>query len=110
MKVIVTGGAGFIGSNFIRYMLAQYPLDEMINVDLLTYAGNLYNLADILPHPKYRFVKADIADRASLEPLFKEGVDAVVNFAAESHDGCGITAESHCHRQGLLTVGAAFLK
>lgn len=85
MKVIVTGGAGFIGSNFIRYMLDQYPLDEIINVDLLTYAGNLYNLADILPHPKYRFVKADIADRASLEPLFKEGVDAVVNFAAESH-------------------------
>ncbi|UNK19774.1 dTDP-glucose 4,6-dehydratase [Paenibacillus sp. N3/727] len=85
MKVIVTGGAGFIGSNFIRYMLAQYPQDEMINVDLLTYAGNLYNLADILPHSKYRFVKADIADRASLEPLFKEGVDAVVNFAAESH-------------------------
>lgn len=85
MRIIVTGGAGFIGSNFIRYMLTQYPNDEIINVDLLTYAGNLYNLADITPHPKYCFVKADIADRASLEPLFKKGVDAVVNFAAESH-------------------------
>ena len=85
MNIIVTGGAGFIGSNFIRYMLKQYPNDEIINVDLLTYAGNLYNLADIVPHPKYRFVKADIADRTSLEPLFIKGVDAVVNFAAESH-------------------------
>lgn len=85
MKIVVTGGAGFIGSNFIRYMLSQYPRDEIINVDLLTYAGNLYNLADIIPHPNYHFVKADIADRASLEPLFREGVDAVVNFAAESH-------------------------
>ncbi|KOR88147.1 dTDP-glucose 4,6-dehydratase [Paenibacillus solani] len=85
MKIVVTGGAGFIGSNFIRYMLAQYSHDEIINVDLLTYAGNLRNLKDVQDNPKYEFVKADIADRSSLEPIFKKGVDAVVNFAAESH-------------------------
>ncbi|GIQ65160.1 dTDP-glucose 4,6-dehydratase [Paenibacillus cisolokensis] len=85
MKVVVTGGAGFIGSNFIRYMLAHYPQDEVINVDALTYAGNPENLADVESHPAYRFVKADIADRTAIEPLFAEGVDAVVNLAAESH-------------------------
>ncbi|SEL66901.1 dTDP-glucose 4,6-dehydratase [Paenibacillus sp. cl141a] len=85
MKIVVTGGAGFIGSNFIRYMLSQHPNDEFINVDKLTYAGNSENLSEVRTNPKYRFVKADIRDRAALEPLFKEGVDAVVNFAAESH-------------------------
>ena len=85
MKIVVTGGAGFIGSNFIRYMLAQYHHDVIINVDLLTYAGNLRNLTDVQDDPKYEFVRADIADRSSLEPIFKKGVDAVVNFAAESH-------------------------
>ncbi|ALS25949.1 dTDP-glucose 4,6-dehydratase [Paenibacillus sp. 32O-W] len=85
MKVVVTGGAGFIGSNFIRYMLAHYPQDEVINVDALTYAGNPENLADVESHPAYRFVKADIADRTAIEPLFAEGIDAVVNLAAESH-------------------------
>lgn len=85
MKIVVTGGAGFIGSNFIRYMLSQHPNDEFINVDKLTYAGNSGNLSEVRTNPKYRFVKADIRDRAALEPLFKEGVDAVVNFAAESH-------------------------
>lgn len=85
MKIVVTGGAGFIGSNFIRYMLSQHPNDEFINVDKLTYAGNSGNLSEVRTNPKYRFVKADIRDRAALEPLFKQGVDAVVNFAAESH-------------------------
>ena len=85
MKVVVTGGAGFIGSNFIRYMLAHYPQDEVINVDALTYAGNPENLTDVESHPAYRFVKADIADRTAIEPLFAEGIDAVVNLAAESH-------------------------
>ncbi|GIP06773.1 dTDP-glucose 4,6-dehydratase [Paenibacillus lautus] len=85
MKIVVTGGAGFIGSNFIRYMLSQHPNDEFINVDKLTYAGNSGNLSEVRTNPKYRFVKADIRDQAALEPLFKEGVDAVVNFAAESH-------------------------
>lgn len=85
MKIVVTGGAGFIGSNFIRYMLSQHPNDEFINVDKLTYAGNPGNLSEVRTNPQYRFVKADIRDRAALEPIFKEGVDAVVNFAAESH-------------------------
>jgi len=66
-------------------MLSQHPNDEFINVDKLTYAGNSENLSEVRTNPKYRFVKADIRDRAALEPLFKEGVDAVVNFAAESH-------------------------
>lgn len=85
MKVLVTGGAGFIGSNFMLYMIEKYPAYTFINVDALTYAGNLENLRSIEKHPNYRFVKADIADRQALEPLFTEGLDAVINFAAESH-------------------------
>ncbi|AGA59914.1 dTDP-glucose 4,6-dehydratase [Thermobacillus composti KWC4] len=85
MKLLVTGGAGFIGSNFILYMVRQYPHYQIINVDALTYAGNLENLRSVEQHPNYRFVKADIADRTAMEPLFREGLDAVLNFAAESH-------------------------
>ena len=85
MKILVTGGAGFIGSNFILYMVRKYPDYQIINVDALTYAGNLENLRNVENHPNYRFVKADIADRAAMEPLFREGLDAVLNFAAESH-------------------------
>jgi dTDP-glucose 4,6-dehydratase len=85
MKLLVTGGAGFIGSNFIHYIVRRYPHYHILNVDALTYAGNLENLRTIEGHPNYRFVKADIADRAAMEPLFREGLDAVLNFAAESH-------------------------
>ena len=85
MKLLVTGGAGFIGSNFILYMTLKYPHYQIINADALTYAGNLENLKSVESHPNYRFVKADIADRAAMEPLFAEGLDAVLNFAAESH-------------------------
>jgi len=85
VKLLVTGGAGFIGSNFIHYIVRRYPHYHIINVDALTYAGNLENLRSIEGHPNYRFVKADIADRAAMEPLFREGLDAVLNFAAESH-------------------------
>jgi len=85
VKLLVTGGAGFIGSNFILYMVRKYPHYRIINVDALTYAGNLENLRSAENHPNYRFVKADIADRAAMEPLFAEGLDAVLNFAAESH-------------------------
>jgi len=85
LKLLVTGGAGFIGSNFIHYMRREHPDYEIINVDLLTYAGNLDNLEGIEGTPGYRFVRADIADRAAMEPIFREGVDVVVNFAAESH-------------------------
>lgn len=85
MKILVTGGAGFIGSNFVLYMIKNYPGYEIINVDALTYAGNLENLRSIEKHPNYTFVKADIAERNELEPLFQKGIDAVINFAAESH-------------------------
>jgi len=85
VKILVTGGAGFIGSNFILYMARKYPDYQIINVDALTYAGNLENLRSVENHPNYRFVKADIADRAAMELLFRDGLDAVLNFAAESH-------------------------
>lgn len=84
MKLLVTGGAGFIGSNFVRYMLAEHPDYEIINFDKLTYAGNLKNLRDIENNPRYRFVKGDICDPAAVMAAVK-GCDAVVNFAAESH-------------------------
>ena len=65
MKLLITGGAGFIGSNFVLYMLKNYPDYQIINVDALTYAGNLENLRSVEQHPNYQFVKADIADRAA---------------------------------------------
>lgn len=86
MKVIVTGGAGFIGSNFVYHMLEAHPDYDIVCLDLLTYAGNLHTLADALKNPKFKFVKADIADRKAVFDLFEaEKPDVVVNFAAESH-------------------------
>lgn len=84
-KVLVTGGAGFIGSNFVRHYLEEHPEDEVINLDLLTYAGNLLNLQDIAENRRYQFVRGDIADPQTVEGVLRQGVDAVVNFAAESH-------------------------
>ena len=86
MKIAVTGGAGFIGSNFVFYMLREHPEDTILCVDVLTYAGNLETLAPVMQNPRFRFVKADIADRAAMYALFEsEKPDIVVNFAAESH-------------------------
>jgi len=85
MKLLVTGGAGFIGSNFVIYMLEQYPNYEIINVDALTYAGNLENLKSLEGNNRHIFVKADITDAAEMDRLIGQGVDVVVNFAAESH-------------------------
>ncbi|MCY7485304.1 dTDP-glucose 4,6-dehydratase [Paenibacillus alvei] len=85
MKLLVTGGAGFIGSNFIIYMLNKYSDYQIINIDALTYAGNLENLNHIQNNPNYRFVKADITDSNVMEQLFKQEIDVVINFAAESH-------------------------
>lgn len=86
MKIIVTGGAGFIGSNFIFYMLKKYPAYRLICLDKLTYAGNLATLAAVMQQPNFRFVKADICDEEAVNKLFAaEQPDIVVNFAAESH-------------------------
>jgi dTDP-glucose 4,6-dehydratase len=85
MKILVTGGCGFIGSNFIRYYLNSHPQDSLINVDKLTYAGNLENLSDLSHSPRYQFVKGDIADAPRMEELIRKDVDGIVNFAAESH-------------------------
>ena len=86
MKLIITGGAGFIGSNFVYYELKQHPEDEFICLDKLTYAGNLSSLKDAMQQPNFKFVKGDIADRDFVYSLFEaEKPDVVVNFAAESH-------------------------
>jgi dTDP-glucose 4,6-dehydratase len=84
--LLVTGGAGFIGSNFIHYMMDKYPGYKIVNLDKLTYAGNLENLRDIESDPNYTFVKGDIADTGIVSDIFdNHKIDAVVNFAAESH-------------------------
>ena len=86
MTIIVTGGAGFIGSNFVFRMLQEHPEDRIVCVDKLTYAGNLSTLAPVMAHPRFRFVRADICDREAVATLFREEQpDAVVNFAAETH-------------------------
>ena len=86
MKILVTGGAGFIGGNFVHHMVNKYPDYEIVNLDLLTYAGNLETLKPVEDKPNYKFVKGDIADEAFIMDLFeKERFDIVVNFAAESH-------------------------
>ncbi|OZB93303.1 dTDP-glucose 4,6-dehydratase [Paenibacillus sp. XY044] len=84
-KMLVTGGAGFIGSNFIVYMLQKYPDLEIINMDALTYAGNLENLSSVQNHPHYTFTADNITDAAAVDLWFQRGIDVVVNFAAESH-------------------------
>lgn len=86
MTIIVTGGAGFIGSNFVFHMLKKYPEYRIVCLDKLTYAGNLSTLEPIMNNPNFRFVKADICDKEAVERLFvKEKPDIIVNFAAESH-------------------------
>ena len=86
MNIIITGGAGFIGSNFVFHMLKEHPQDRVICLDKLTYAGNLSTLAPVMDQDNFRFVKADICDRNAVYRLFEEEhPDVVVNFAAESH-------------------------
>jgi len=85
MKLLVTGGAGFIGSNFIRHIRQEHPDWEITNLDKLTYAGNLENLKDMQDQPGYHFVKGDIADRKLVDELLSQEFDVIVNFAAESH-------------------------
>ena len=90
MTILVTGGAGFIGSNFLFYELRKHPEDRLVCLDKLTYAGNLETLEPIMNKPNFRFVKGDICDRVLLDQLFsEEHPDMVVHFAAESHvDRC----------------------
>ncbi len=86
MKILVTGGAGFIGGNFVHYMISKYPDYKIVNLDALTYAGNLETLKDVQDKKNYKFVKGDISDREFIFNLFEnEKFDIVVNFAAESH-------------------------
>lgn len=92
IKVLVTGGAGFIGGNFVQYMVKKYPQYEIYNLDLLTYAGDLTKHREIENKENYHFVKADIADRETILSLFeKEKFDYIVHFAAESHVDRSIT-------------------
>ncbi|MFA7685199.1 MAG: dTDP-glucose 4,6-dehydratase [Candidatus Gracilibacteria bacterium] len=93
MKLLITGGAGFIGSNFIHYILGKYPNYEVVNFDKLTYAGNLDNLKGLEDNPRYKFVKGDIADEQAVADLFAEHkFDAVLNYAAETHVDRSITS------------------
>lgn len=101
MKVLVTGGAGFIGSNFIRFYLKKHNHDTIINLDKLTYAGNLKNLTDISKNPRYRFVKGDIADAPLVSALMKK-VDAIIHFAAETHVDRSIKSSDAFIRTNLV--------
>ena len=84
MKLLVTGGAGFIGSNFVQYMLEKYPDYEVVNLDALTYAGSLENLKEVMDNPRHKFVRGRIEDGDLVDKVVR-GIDVIVNFAAESH-------------------------
>lgn len=101
MKILVTGGAGFIGANFIQYWMKQHPGDDVVNFDTLTYAGNLENLVDVEKNPHYQFVKGDICDSAAVKGVM-QGCDVVVHFAAESHVDRSIMDPSSFVRTNVL--------
>ena len=104
-RIIVTGGAGFIGSNFIRYWLNKYPNDFIINLDLLTYAGNLNNLSDVTKkyQNNYKFIKGDICNYELIENIIKTfEIDTIINFAAESHNSLAILNPSVFFKTNLL--------
>jgi dTDP-glucose 4,6-dehydratase len=104
VKVLVTGGAGFIGSNFVRHLLLARRDVDIINFDSLTYAGNPESLADIADNPRYKFVRGDITDKQAVHKIFEEGLDAVVNFAAETHVDRSIEDASPFLRTNILGV------
>lgn len=101
MKLLVTGGCGFIGTNFIYYWLREHPEDNIINVDALTYAGNLENLQSLEQNPRYRFVHANICDKDKMFEVMKD-VDVVVHFAAETHNDRAITDPSIFVKTNIL--------
>lgn len=84
MKILITGGAGFIGSNFVHYWIINHPEDKVVNFDKLTYAGHISSLKDIESNKNYKFIQADICDRSAVNKAMKD-VDIVIHFAAESH-------------------------
>ena len=102
MNLLVTGGAGFIGSNFIRYILNKYPDYKIINLDLLTYCGNRDNLRDIENNPRYAFVKGDICDKRIVEQLVSRKPDAIIHLAAQSHVDRSILAPQEFLRTNIL--------
>ena len=109
--ILVTGGAGFIGSNFIRYLLQHLPkVNSVVNLDILTYAGNLENLRSVEKDPRYHFVRGDVRDKNLVERIFTEyDIDTVVHFAAESHVDRSITGPEIFLLQ-ILWVLASFLR
>lgn len=103
-RVLVTGGSGFIGSNFIRFLMGKYPDCSVVNLDKLTYAGNQDNLCDIADDPRYRFVQGDIGDCDVLESIMSAGIDFVFNFAAETHVDRSIIDPTSFIRTDILGV------
>jgi dTDP-glucose 4,6-dehydratase len=102
MKLLVTGGAGFIGSNFVRYVLNKYPAYSVLNLDKLTYSGSLDNLADLQSNSRHAFSRIDVCDRRRVLELLSQGVDAVVHFAAESHVDRSILESSRFVKTNVL--------
>ena len=103
MTMLVTGGAGFIGSNFIRHMLTEHPDTRIVNLDALTYAGNLENLRDVAGNPNYTFVHGDICDPGAVAAVFQNHpIETVVHFAAESHVDRSIADGSTFVRTNVL--------
>lgn len=102
MNLLITGGAGFIGSNFIRYILNEYPDYKIVNLDKLTYCGNLENLRDIESNSHYAFIKGDICDEKIVDKLVSRKPDAIINFAAESHVDRSITGAQDFIRTDIL--------
>lgn len=100
--LLITGGAGFIGSNFVHFILERYASYRVLNLDKLTYAGNLENLSDLENHPRYEFVQGDICDPGLVEEILGAGVDAVINFAAESHVDRSILQSSEFVRTNVV--------
>jgi dTDP-glucose 4,6-dehydratase len=102
MKLLVTGGAGFIGSNFVRFVLDHHPDCRVLNLDMLTYAGNLENLSGLEHDSRHEFIQGDICDAGLVEKILKKGVEAVVNFAAESHVDRSILHSSEFVRTNVM--------